>query len=190
MQDGASSGRILANQYQDLRFGIFRASVGGFHKDVGDALAERAGRRFDAGRVAVFGVAGRFIAELAEIHQIFLGNVVSEQWVVQIEISRVGELQYLEPKSADAVKRNDKAEQKGNDVGYQVQPLHVGVLAGHDFFKVALLQMSQVYVQKHRHYYEQRNSELELSEQLCEEHADVAHFTEPHPVGYKVGKRH
>ena len=117
-------------------------------------------------------------------------NVVSEQWVVQIEISRVGELQYLEPKSADAVKRNDKAEQKGNDVGYQVQPLHVGVLAGHDFFKVALLQMSQVYVQKHRHYYEQRNSELELSEQLCVEHADVAHFTEPHPVGYKVGKRH
>ena len=52
---------------------------------VADALAERARGRLHAGRVAVFGVAGRLVAQLAEVHQIFLGNVVSEQIQKRIE---------------------------------------------------------------------------------------------------------
>ena len=50
------------------------------HADcVGDALPEGAGRRLDAGRVPVFGVPGRLVAELAEVHQVFFGDVVAEE---------------------------------------------------------------------------------------------------------------
>jgi hypothetical protein len=41
---------------------------------VADALAERAGGRFDAGGVAVLGVTRRLAAELAEVLQFFEGR--------------------------------------------------------------------------------------------------------------------
>ena len=54
--------------------------LGERHADgVGDALAERAGRRLDAGRVAVFGMTGRLVAQLAEVDQVLFGEVVPEQ---------------------------------------------------------------------------------------------------------------
>ena len=54
--------------------------LGDRHADgVRDALPERAGRRFDAGRVAVFGVPGRFVPELAEVHHVLFGDVIPEE---------------------------------------------------------------------------------------------------------------
>ncbi|MNZ77246.1 hypothetical protein D3C78_957760 [compost metagenome] len=46
---------------------LFQLAFGNSHADgVGDALAERAGGRFDAGRMAIFGMAGGLGAELTE----------------------------------------------------------------------------------------------------------------------------
>ena len=56
------------------------AAFGDRHADpVGEALAERTGRRLDAGRQAVFGMAGRARAPLAERLQVLEGDAVAGQ---------------------------------------------------------------------------------------------------------------
>ena len=68
---------------------------------VGDALAERARRRFHACGMAVFGVTGGPGAELAEVHQIFLFQVVAVE--VQKRIIEHGAMARGENKSVAVV---------------------------------------------------------------------------------------
>ncbi len=62
---GEHIGRVIDDVAAEYRGEV---AFGNRHADrIGQALAERSGRRLDAGRVAVFRMAGRQRAELAEI---------------------------------------------------------------------------------------------------------------------------
>ena len=63
---------------------VAQLALGNRHADgVRDALAERAGRRFDAGCVAVFRMAGRLGADLAELLDVLDGHVLIAREVEQ-----------------------------------------------------------------------------------------------------------
>ena len=100
--------------------------LGDRHADaVGEALAERPGRRLDAGRVPELGVAGRARAPLAELLQ------VVERDVVAREVQR----RVLE--DAGVARREDEAVAVG--------PVRVGRVVAHD------VSVEQVRERRQRH---------------------------------------
>ena len=100
-------------------------SVGEREADrIGETLAERAGGRLDAGREAVFGVAGRARAQLAEVLQLIQRHVgVAGEMQKRIEqhravAGRQDEAVAVGPVRLRGVELHELGEQHRGDVGH------------------------------------------------------------------------
>ena len=98
--------------------------LGDRHADgVGKPLAERSGRRFDAGRVAVFGMAGRERAELPEALDLLDRHLlVAEQIKERVEqhravAGREHEAVAVGPGRIGRIEFQETREQHGRDIG-------------------------------------------------------------------------
>ena len=89
---------------------------------VADALSERAGGGFNAGRVAEFGMSGRFGVQVAEIGDFFDAQIVTGEMQPRIKEHRAvtgaeNEAVAVEPTRIGGVDLQDGAEQRGTDFG-------------------------------------------------------------------------